>query len=413
MNSNLSVHTANENVAPNVEPSSSVCQQEFNSALAQTLFEGQDLNSKVLAFKTKAPKPSDDHMDSLKVLYSQSRSAAQPAKKSNRHIPTAPERVLDAPELVDDYYLNLLDWGANNNLAIALNKTVYIWNAASGDINELCSNPEADNIVTSVQWMADGSQLAIGNNKNEIQIWDVATTKKQRTLRGHQGRVSALAWNDYMLASASRDCSIIQHDVRVSQHIIKTLYGHESEICGLKWSLDGTQLASGGNDNLCCIWDASSAADTPRFKLTDACAAVKALAWCPFQRNVLATGAGTADRNIRFYNTLTGTLMNSIDTKSQVCGLMWSKTEKELLSAHGFSQNQLTLWKFPTMVKVAELTGHSSRILHMSMSPDSSTVCTAAADETLRFWKVWDSQKRVKEADGAVVAKSRMNMNIR
>jgi cell division cycle protein 20 (cofactor of APC complex) len=26
------------------------------------------------------------------------------------------ERTLDAPELVDDYYLNLLDWGSNNVL---------------------------------------------------------------------------------------------------------------------------------------------------------------------------------------------------------------------------------------------------------------------------------------------------------
>ena len=39
------------------------------------------------------------------------------------------------------------------------------------------------------------------------------------------------------------------------------------------------------------------------------------------------------------------------------------------------------------MVRVAELTGHTSRVLHMAQSPDGTTVCTAAADETLRFWK--------------------------
>ena len=40
-----------------------------------------------------------------------------------------PERILDAPELVNDYYLNLLDWSADNRLAVALGENVYLWNA--------------------------------------------------------------------------------------------------------------------------------------------------------------------------------------------------------------------------------------------------------------------------------------------
>ena len=61
--------------------------------------------------------------------------------------------------------------------------------------------------------------------------------------------------------------------------------------------------------------------------------------------------------------------------------------DKELVSSHGYSHNQLILWKYPSMVKVAELTGHTSRVLHMAQSPDGTTICSAAADETLRFWK--------------------------
>lgn len=40
-----------------------------------------------------------------------------------------------------------------------------------------------------------------------------------------------------------------------------------------------------------------------------------------------------------------------------------------------------------TCVQVAEMTGHMSRVLHLAQSPDGTTVCSAAADETLRFWK--------------------------
>ena len=42
-----------------------------------------------------------------------------------------PERILDAPELVNDYYLNLLDWSADNRLAVALGADVYLWNAGN------------------------------------------------------------------------------------------------------------------------------------------------------------------------------------------------------------------------------------------------------------------------------------------
>ena len=80
-------------------------------------------------------------------------------------------------------------------------------------------------------------------------------------------------------------------------------------------------------------------------------AAVKALAWCPFERNVLASGGGTADRCIKLWNSANGACLNSVDTGSQVCSLLWSKHQKELVSSHGFSQNQLCLWHYPSMTK--------------------------------------------------------------
>jgi cell division cycle protein 20 (cofactor of APC complex) len=49
----------------------------------------------------------------------------------------------------------------------------------------------------------------------------------------------------------------------------------------------------------------------------------------------------------------------------------------------------LSLWKYPTMAKIKDLEGHSSRVLHMATSPDGCSVVSAAADETLRFWDVF------------------------
>jgi cell division cycle protein 20 (cofactor of APC complex) len=153
------------------------------------------------------------------------------------------------------------------------------------------------------------------------------------------------------------------------------------------------RACSGGNDNLINIWESSG---TRCHALAEHTAAVKALAWCPWQSNLLASGGGTADRHIRFWNTTSGACINAIDTKSQVSALQWSKEHKEIISSHGFSQNQLTIWKYPTMAKVAELTGHTERVLSMCMSPDGTTVLSAGGDETLRFWQCFavDAQKK-------------------
>ena len=215
-----------------------------------------------------------------------------------------------------------------------------------------------------------------------------------RTLKGgHRSRVGAMDWNNHILTTGGQDGQIFNNDVRVRSHIVETYTGHDQEVCGLKWSASGQQLASGGNDNVLQIWDRSMAASNAPtqwlHRLEEHTAAVKALAWCPFQSNLLASGGGAGDRCIKFWNTHTGACVNSVDTGSQVCALLWNKNERELLSSHGFTHNQLTLWKYPSMVKMAELTGHTSRVLYMAQSPDGCTVASAAGDETLRFWNVF------------------------
>jgi len=57
---------------------------------------------------------------------------------------------------------------------------------------------------------------------------------------GHTDRVSSLAPNNYLLSSGSRDKKIINHDVRIQNNVVNVLDGHNQEVCGLKWSFDGT-----------------------------------------------------------------------------------------------------------------------------------------------------------------------------
>ena len=80
--------------------------------------------------------------------------------------------------------MNLLDWSKNNLISVALNKQVYLWNAASGDIQELMECEGEENYISSVQFTKDGSHLAIGLNTGCVEIWDVAQQRKMRTMAG-------------------------------------------------------------------------------------------------------------------------------------------------------------------------------------------------------------------------------------
>jgi cell division cycle protein 20 (cofactor of APC complex) len=93
-----------------------------------------------------------------------------------------PEMTLDAPDIVDDFYLNLLDWGNNNVLAIALGTTVYLWNASNSSISEVVTVDEEDGPVTSISWAPDGRHLAVGLDNSNVQLWDSATNQMVCTL---------------------------------------------------------------------------------------------------------------------------------------------------------------------------------------------------------------------------------------
>ncbi|PFH58173.1 hypothetical protein XA68_14077 [Ophiocordyceps unilateralis] len=359
-------------------------------------------HSHVAGHPTPSKTPQSRHgpnLDTRAEIYSLSpvRFGSQQLLLSPRRQPRAvskvPYKVLDAPELADDFYLNLVDWGSANVLGVGLGSSVYMWNAQTSKVDKLCTLD--DDTVTSVSWIQKGTHLAIGTGKGLVQIWDAERTRRLRTMTGHTARVGSLAWNTHILTSGSRDRLIYHRDVRAPDQWLRKLVGHKQEVCGLKWNCEDGQLASGGNDNKLMVWDKLS--DTPLWKFSDHTAAVKAISWSPHQRGLLTSGGGTADRRIIFHDTVKGSVINEIDTGSQVCNIAWSKNSNEIVSTHGYSQNQIVVWKYPSMTQVASLTGHTYRVLYLAMSPDGRVVVTGAGDETLRFWSVFGRRPGIRE----------------
>lgn len=308
---------------------------------------------------------------------------------NKKNISQSAYKILDAPSLKDDFYLHLLDWSKKGIIAVGLESGVYLWDSLSSSIGVIKSNPNQEDKVTSVQWFNDGELLLIGHNSGKILIWDIIKDKQVLSYEDHTSRVGCFAGlpdSNFLFSSASLDHNIHNYDLRTREVIMK-FSGHSQEVCGLKWSHDGKMLASGGNDNKLMLWTLRKS--QPERKFSSHQSAVKAISWSSQKFGLLASGGGTQDRTIKFWNTNTMTLVESIDTNSQVCNISFSKITNEFVSSHGYSDNLILVWDSEKLEVIATLKGHRDRVIYMSNSPDGGKIVTGAGDETIRFWEVF------------------------
>ncbi|NXP02953.1 FZR1 protein, partial [Thinocorus orbignyianus] len=360
------------------------------------------------SLSTKRSSPDDGNEVSpysLSPVSNKSQKLLRSPRKPTRKISKIPFKVLDAPELQDDFYLNLVDWSSLNVLSVGLGTCVYLWSACTSQVTRLCDLSVEGDSVTSVGWSERGNLVAVGTHKGFVQIWDAAAGKKLSMLEGHTARVGkevgGRGFRGFIVSVIELlpCCSALSFPVPLfcRDYGVFLPGGWESQLLSEIWELK----APSEFDHvfpLCqlLVWNHSSLSPVQQY--TEHLAAVKAIAWSPHQHGLLASGGGTADRCIRFWNTLTGQPLQCIDTGSQVCNLAWSKHANELVSTHGYSQNQILVWKYPSLTQVAKLTGHSYRVLYLAMSPDGEAIVTGAGDETLRFWNVFSKTRSTKES---------------
>ena len=185
-------------------------------------------------------------------------------------------------------------------LAVGLGSDVYCWNSTTGDIYRLCEMATSDmdtTTISSVKWV-DYRSLAIGDSTGNVTIWDAEKKKYMRRLTGHAARVGCMSvggeGNPWILSTGSKSGEIVNFDVRKPDPVVSKFNNHEQEVTGLAWQPQGNFLASGGNDNVVNIWsnDVGHSQTRPIHEISEHTASVKALAWCPWKAQVLATGGG-------------------------------------------------------------------------------------------------------------------------
>lgn len=230
---------------------------------------------------------------------------------------------------------------------------------------------------------------------------------------------------------------------------------HTQQICGLAWSHDGTLFATGGNDNLCCLFRASRVIEpqseereTGEEVLVGADgirrvqpipdrgrvksvlpgaekhrwihgAAVKAIAFCPWRDGLLATGGGSNDKCIHFFHAVSGACLATISVAAQVTSLIWSKTRREIAATFGYAQPEhpyrIAVFSWPDCKQVAAIPwegehralyaisypggpndGHSSSEGGSTMNRTAQEGCivVAASDESVKFHEVWSAGRK-------------------
>ena len=170
-----------------------------------------------------------------------------------KSIPKTAYKVLDAPNLRDDFYLHLVDWSKQDVVAVGLDNKLYTWNAKFSEVSFISELEDYENYYSSLSYNVDGQLLISCANDGNIYIRDVDKSKNEKIFtKLSNGRICAISpmnLNPNIFSLGCKDLIIKTIDLRSKSNPILKYVGHSKEICGMKWSLDDKRLASGGDDN--------------------------------------------------------------------------------------------------------------------------------------------------------------------
>ncbi|KAJ4478495.1 WD40 repeat-like protein [Lentinula aciculospora] len=420
----------------------SVLRSEFTSSPStpRRIFTYHSPQNSLPESKVRLNDPTDDTYQ-FSPLHSQTRELViQSRSRRIREVPRAPYRALAVPDLPDDFYTSLLDWSPGGTLGVGLLSDIYMWRSDTCESTALCMIPDEMDSYSALAWMQTVPIMALGTYDGHLEVYDASTRQLVRRYQNaHNDQngnncIGSISWTSNVFSSGSGDRSVKHWDYRDSSaKPFKQSNGHKREVCGVKWNTDGgvhsSLLASGGADTRVCIWDlrgsmresGSTAGSNssssqkhgkvdggrPLYEFTKHRATVKGLAWDPHNSSILASGGGAQDRCIRIWNTTTGTMLNEVDTLSQVCNLVWSVNSRELVSTHGFSPmtsgNQICIWGYPSMSRVCCLSGHRERVQHVALSPDGDTIVTASSDQSMCFWNILPGKTSVVRSGDSIL----------
>jgi dipeptidyl aminopeptidase/acylaminoacyl peptidase len=139
---------------------------------------------------------------------------------------------------------------------------IRLWDAAKA--KELRTLKGHDGIVTSVAFSPNGKMLVSGAKDRSVRLWDVESGKEISRHREHRGWVFAVAFapDGQCVASAGRDQTIILWDV-IAERLLLRLQDFDGAFFSVVYSPEGRILAAGSKDHKLHFWDLASGKPLP------------------------------------------------------------------------------------------------------------------------------------------------------
>jgi WD40 repeat protein/tRNA A-37 threonylcarbamoyl transferase component Bud32 len=244
--------------------------------------------------------------------------------------------------------------------------------------------------ITSVAWGGDGTMLASASLDGTIKLWDVATRQQHATLTGHTGVVWAVAWSadGRTLASASADRTIKLWDVATCQKRV-SLTGHNGPVRAVAWSGDGTTLASASEDRTIKLWDV--AAHQERASLMGHDGPVAAVAW---NRDGTTLVSASQDKTIKLWDVATRQERATLTGHTSTVAAVALSGDGTTLASASYDKT-IKLWDVATHHERDTLKGHNAFLVNsVAWSADGKTLASASQDQTIKLWDVATRQER-------------------
>jgi tricorn protease-like protein len=231
-----------------------------------------------------------------------------------------------------------------------------------------------------------------------MRVWNVGSGKQI----GEDWRDEGAAMNTIALSpdgkkvvSGSTDGAVSLWDIDTAK-VIATWTGHVTTVSFLCWSRDGRRVVSGSYDRIIRVWDVETgetSAILGPLELTS----MNAVAYSP-DETMIAAGSGPNDSGdigiIKILDANTGKLIKRLESADleEVDCLAWPEDGKTLIS--GLYDGKIRIWNTTTWQQVAVLTGHTSAVRDIAVSPNGRILASASwgLEDTMRLWNLDNGQ---------------------
>jgi WD40 repeat protein len=129
----------------------------------------------------------------------------------------------------------------------------YDWSA---EMKKWQAEPGHKAAIVGVEFSSDGQRIYSADQHGAIKIWEPATGREIRTIKGQRGTTCSMALSpdEKLLATGNHDKTIKLFDAETGKEL-RTLTGHIREVCCLAFSPDGRRLASTDRHGVVRLWD--------------------------------------------------------------------------------------------------------------------------------------------------------------